>query len=269
MIASSVAIIGAVCRRTWLKTVRRPVLLTFSFFQPLMWMLFFGFLFHRYRLDELSETLHAHGARAQPLAYLDFLVPGISLMTILFGASQSGIGWIRDLQTGFLPRLLLCPVAPTAVLLGKLLADVLRLLGQAFIVLGLGLLLGARLEPALSALPFALLAVVLFTVALASLSCTIALYTRSQEVMATFVHTINMPLLFTSTVLVPARQMPDWLAAVSHWNPLTVTAEAWRGALLLGQVPTLAETILPLGCLAVLLFLAALWAMMRVRFWSQ
>lgn len=265
---SALAIIGIVCRRTWLKTVRRTVLLTFSFFQPLMWMLFFGFLFQRYSLDEWNEVLRARAGHARPLAYLDFLVPGISLMTILFGASQSGIGWIRDLQTGFLPRMLLCPVAPTAVLVGKLLADVLRLLGQAFIVLTLGLLLGARLEPMWSALPLALLAVVLFTVTLASISCTIALYTRSQEVMATFVHTINMPLLFTSTILVPARQMPEWLAVVAHWNPLTATAEAWRGALLLGQTPSLGECLLPLAGLAVLSFLAAVRAMVGVRVWS-
>jgi ABC-type multidrug transport system permease subunit len=155
------------------------------------------------------------------------------------------------------------------VLLGKLLADILRLLGQALIVLLLGLLLGAHVEPLPPALPLAMLAVVLFTVALASLSCTIALYTRSQEVMAAFVHMINMPLLFTSTILVPERQMPAWLAAVSHWNPLTATAEAWRGALLLGQTPSLIETIFPLGCLAFLSFSAALRAMHGVRSWRQ
>jgi ABC-type polysaccharide/polyol phosphate export permease len=110
-----------------------------------------------------------------------------------------------------------------------------------------------------------MLAVVLFTVALASLSCTIALYTRSQEAMAAFVHMINMPLLFTSTILVPDKQMPDWLAAVSHWNPLTATADVWRGALLLEQIPPLFETLFPLGCLAFLSFLVALRAMEGVR----
>jgi ABC-2 type transport system permease protein len=124
------------------------------------------------------------------------------------------------------------------------------------------------MEPMWSALPLALLAVMLFAVTLASLSCMIALYTRSQEVMATFVHTINMPLLFTSTILVPARQMPDWLAVVAHWNPLTATAEAWRGALLLGQTPSLVECLLPLAGLAVLSFMAAVRAMVGVRVWS-
>lgn len=61
-------------------------------------VLFFGFLFHRYGLDTFLREL---GTRERPIAYLDFLTPGVCAMTVLFGASQSGIGWIRDLQTGF------------------------------------------------------------------------------------------------------------------------------------------------------------------------
>jgi ABC-2 type transport system permease protein len=79
--------------------------------------------------------------------------------------------------------------------------------------------------------------------------------------MATYVHLVNMPLLFTSTALVPRREMPAWLAAVAHWNPLTLTVDAWRGALLTGETPSLA-TLLALAGLAVALFLLAL-AQMR------
>ncbi len=252
MVVSLPEVLGAMCWRTWVKTFRRPVTLTFSFFQPLMWMLFFGFLFHRYSLEGLPRGV----------TYLDFLTPGVCTMTVLFGASQSGIGWIRDLQTGFLSRMFLCPAKPEILLLGKVLADVLRLLGQALVVLFLGLLLGARLHPHFVALPLALLALALFAAALASLSCAVALRTQAQEAMAAFVHVINMPLLFTSTVLVPQRQMPEWLAALSAWNPLTLTVEAWRGALLLGTLPSLSHALLPLALLALLLFGVA-WRAMK------
>jgi ABC-2 type transport system permease protein len=84
---NAIQILGAVCWRTWLKTARRPVVLTFSFVQPIMWILFFGFLFQRFNVG-----LVLHGVR-----YLDFLVPGVCAMTVLFGASQSGIGLIRDM----------------------------------------------------------------------------------------------------------------------------------------------------------------------------
>lgn len=232
--------------RTWRLTWRRPVLLTFSLGQPLIWMLFFGFLFERVRA--VGEGIH----------YLDFLAPGVSVMTVLFGASQSGIGWIRDLQTGFLPRMLNTPASPSAILAGKVLADTARLLLQAAVVLGLGVALGARLRPAPGALVAAAVCLALFAVAFSCFSCAVALGVRAQETMATFVHLINMPLLFTSTALVPRDRMPAWLADLARWNPLSLTVDAWRGALLSGQPPSLTLRILPLAAVAVVLFLAAL-----------
>lgn len=235
-------VVRAVARRTWTITWRRPVLLTFSLGQPLVWMLFFGFLFERFTLA---------GAR-----YLDFLAPGVSVMTVLFGASQSGIGWIRDLNTGFLPRMLSTPASPAAILGGKVLADVARLLVQSAAVLLLALLLGARLHPGPAALLAGMVCVALFAVAFSCLSAAFALQVRAQEAMATFVHLVNMPLLFTSTALVPRGQMPAWLATVSRFNPLTLAVDAWRGALLRGEMPEL-RSLLLLAALAAVLFLFA------------
>jgi ABC transporter DrrB family efflux protein len=240
-------VLWEVCLRTWRITWRRPVLLTFSLGQPLIWMLFFGFLFQRFPVSGI--------------AYLDFLAPGVSAMTVLFGASQSGIGWIRDLNTGFLPRMLNTPASPVAILAGKLLADVTRLLLQAAVVLAFGVALGARLHPDPAALAVAFLCLTLFAAAFCCLSCAFALQVRAQEAMATFVHLVNMPLLFTSTALVPRDRMPGWLAAAARLNPLTLTVEAWRGALLSGHVPSLTGHVLPLAAVAGILFLAALGRM--------
>lgn len=239
----------AVARRTWTITWRRPVLLAFSLGQPLVWMLFFGFLFQRFPLV---------GAR-----YLDFLAPGVSVMTVLFGASQSGIGWIRDLNTGFLQRMLGTPAAPSAILGGKVLADVARLLLQSAAVLLLALLLGARLSLDPAALFTGLSCVILFAVAFSCLSAAFAFQVRAQEAMGTFVHLVNMPLLFTSTALVPRGQMPGWLAEVSRFNPLTLTVDAWRGALLSGALPPV-RSVLLLAALAIVLFLFALNRMRAV-----
>lgn len=244
---SSVDVAWEICRRTWTKTARRPVLLTFSFAQPLMWMVFFGFLFQRYNLSGLGGAV----------SYLDFLTPGVCAMTVLFGASQSGVGWIRDVQTGFLPRMLNTPASHHALLFGKILADVLRLLAQALIVLLLALMLGARFAPAWDAVLPATLCLALFATAFSSLSCALALRTRAQEAMAAFVHLVNLPILFTSTALVPVRHMPEWLAAAARWNPLTLAVDAWRGALLLGDMPSAARQVLPLAVLAAVLYLVA------------
>lgn len=240
-----------VARRTWTAVLRRPVPLTFSLAQPLIWMGFFGFLFQRFQVGDPA-------APGRP--YMDFLAPGVCAMTVLFGATQSGIGWIRDVQTGFLPRMLRTPASYHGILLGKILADVLRLLVQAAAVLLLASLLGARFAPQPAAVLAGILALTCFAVAISCLSCTIALHTRAAESMALFVHLVNMPLLFTSTALVPARQMPPWLASVAQWNPLSLCVDVWRRALLEGQ-PSPFTTWLPLLLVAVVCYLAARHAM--------
>lgn len=215
-------ITAAICARTWTKIARRPVILVFSLVQPLMWMIFFGFLFHRYDVQDLGS--HAR--------YLDFLLPGVCVMTVLFGSSQAGTALIRDVQTGFLRRILLTSASPASVLAGKILADVIRLLAQAVVVGAMGCLMGARLNAGLSPVLTAIALLTLFAVGYASLSCWIALKTRSQETMGVFIQAVNMPLLFTSTVLVPHRHMPAWLASLAAWNPISLVADTLRFALL-------------------------------------
>ena len=232
--------------RSWLKTIRRPVPLTFSFVQPLFWMLIFGFLFHRFTL----------GPAYAGFSYLDFLLPGVCAMTVLFGASQAGIVVVRDLQTGFLQRMVRSSMHPVWILSGKIVADVTRLLLQAFVVALVGVALGAQLRIDPLALLLALVALALFALAYASLSCWVALETKAQESMAVFVHVVNIPLLFTSTALVPSAQMPAWLEALARGNPLSLVANGRREALLLGQMPE-AANLLPLLAIGILLFALA------------
>ena len=250
------AVFRAVFARTLLKTLRRPVPLTFSLAQPLMWMLFFGFLFQRYTLDNMPPELH----------YLDFLVPGIACMTVLFGASQAGIELIRDMQTRFLGRVLSTPASKTMIMAGKVLSDSTRLIVQALLVLVLGLALGAHLQLSLGTLAFMVFSLFLFAIAFCSLSCWIALKARSQENMASFVHLVNMPLLFTSTALVPDKQMPAWLASLARFNPLSLVVDNIRAALLPGiNVEWQLMYLLPIAIMAVLVFLAAVHALVHYR----
>jgi ABC-2 type transport system permease protein len=232
--------------RSWLKTIRRPVPLSFSFVQPLLWMLIFGFLFSRFTL----------GPEYAEFSYLDFVLPGICAMTVLFGASQAGIAIVRDLQTGFLQRMVRASMHPVWILTGKIVAEVARLLLQAFVVALLGIALGAWVWIDPLALLVALAALVFFAFAYASLSCWVALETKAQESMAVFVHVVNMPLLFTSTALVPSSQMPAWLEALAQWNPLSLVANGLREALLLGQMPD-AANLLPLLAIGAFLFALA------------
>jgi ABC-2 type transport system permease protein len=236
-----------------MKALRRPVVLSFSLVQPMIWMLFFGFLFQRYRIERPAGEIR----------YLDFILPGICAMTVLFGASQSGIELIRDIQTHFLGRLLNTPAQRPLVLLGKLTADVTRLVVQAALVFLLGLLLGARISPSPPGLALSVIALALFGFAFSALSCTVALLTRAPESMAVFVHVVNMPLLFTSTAFVPSRQMPSFLSSVSEVNPLTLVVGALRGSLLYAETPSVRHCLLPLALLALVFFGIASAALTR------
>ena len=253
MSAAALRIVSSVCGRTWMKALRRPVVLSFSLVQPMIWMLFFGFLFQRYRVERPGGEIR----------YLDFLLPGICAMTVLFGASQSGIELIRDMQTHFLERLLNTPADRRLLLIGKLAADVTRLLAQATLVFLLGLVVGTRISPSLPGVALSTVALGLFGFAFSALSCTIALLTRVPESMAVFVHVVNMPLLFTSTAFVPSRQMPAFLSSLSEINPLTLAVGALRGSLLFEEVPSLSRCLLPLALLALVLFGIASAALTR------
>jgi ABC-2 type transport system permease protein len=243
----------AVAVWTWTKVARRPVVLSFSFVQPLLWLAFFGFLFHRYPLGDGLDV-----------PYLDFLVPGVCGMTALFGASQSGIAFIRDMQTGFFERLMHTPTSPVVIVGAKIGADALRVVAQAAVVLALGVLLGADLSLAPGPLLAGVAALFAFAFAFASISNLLAFMARVPEVMATFVHVVNMPILFTSTALVPARDMPPFLAGVAAYNPLSAAVDVLREALLHGVVhPNLGMSLASLGTLGLVCFAAAVAAATR------
>lgn len=245
-------VMRAVFARTWRKVIRRPVPLLLSFVQPLIWMLFFGFLFHRFNL----------GPSESSLAYIDFILPGICAMTVLLGASQSGISLIRDIQIQFLPRLLATPAGPQWLLMGKVAADVTRLLAQAAVVGLLGLVLGAKVQTTVWPVLLAVSYLGVFATGYACLSCSIALRTQSQESMAAFVHVVNMPLFFTSTALVPTKHMPLWLETVAVWNPFSVVVNTMRQALLSGVIDPVLPTLGPLVLLTAVLFGVA-WRAMK------
>ncbi len=240
------------CLRHLRAALRRPVLLTFSLAQPLLWMTFFGFLFQRTATPELLKGVD----------YLTFVTPGISLLSVLFGASQSGVSLIRDIQTGFLGRMLSTATPALAILFGKLLADLVRLVLQALLVVGLGCLLGADLTIVMANAPLAFLAVAGFALLMSSLSCLLAALTRTPELMGAYVHLVNMPVLFTSTALIPSRHMPEWLARFATYNPLTVTVEALRALCLGWQGPGLLPVV-ALVCAASIMLVFSTLALAR------
>tara|TARA_B100002052_G_scaffold194453_1_gene177302 strand:- start:1343 stop:1999 length:657 start_codon:yes stop_codon:yes gene_type:complete len=187
-------------------------------------MTFFGFLFQRFPISS------DHGK----IQYLDFLLPGICGMTVLLGASQSGISIIRDSQTGFLERMIITTKQLSSFVAGKIIADLFRVIFQAVIVIILGILLGAIVHLNVNTLASSIF-LILFGFAYCCLSCLIACKTDSQEAMSAFIHIANMPIFFTSTALVPSKAMPAWMEKLAEWNPLTMAVTPLRQAMVIQE----------------------------------
>jgi ABC-2 type transport system permease protein len=245
-------------RRALVKLIRRPVILYFSLVQPMIWLLLFGSIFSRFA--EAPGFAEAFGGQS----YLAFFAPAVILQTILFGAGQSGIGLLNDLDSGYLSKLLTTPINRLAILLGKVLGDLTRMLLQGGIIIVMTFLFGIRFEDGIQftisyyygipGLIGALGIALLFGLVLSGLNVAIALTTRSTEATFLIANFLTFPLLFTSSALLPQQVLPGWLQAISSFNPVTHTINALR-ALLYGPaiVGNNADVVATLGLAIVVL----------------
>ncbi len=222
-------------RRLW----RRPIALYFSLIQPVIWMLLFGQLFNR--IARLPGAESAFGGKS----YFQFLVPAVVLQTLIFGAAQSGIGMINDIQSGFLSKLLTTPVHRMAILLGRILGDLTRMILQGVIIVAIGWVFGqfqsdpVSYEYGIPGLLGALLIGLLFGLGLAGFNVFVALKTKSTESTFLIANFITLPLLFTSSAQLPVPLMPPWLQYVARLNPVTYAVDSMR--LLMNGLQSLPE----------------------------
>ena len=119
------------------KLVRNPILLFFSLFQPIIFLLLFTQLFSSF--GDFPGFLAATGTSS----YLEFATAGILLQNAFGSALQSGTSIVLDIDTGFLQKMLVTPVSRYAILLGRLLSDAFRVVVQSIIILSLAFALGA------------------------------------------------------------------------------------------------------------------------------
>jgi len=209
-----------VCLRMWKKLYYRPIHLVFSFIQPLFWLTIFGFLF--------EKKIESPGGE-----YLSYLLPGILGMTVLQSSSQSGILFIKDFQTGFFGRYNFTMLSKHFALFFKIFADYTRMLVQIAIICIIGYAVGIKdISIGWQSLTLIIGSTFMFTYFYASLSCFIALKTKTSELMATFVHLFNLPIIFTSTALIPNKGLPIWLGNIAKYNPLSHLSDILRGAII-------------------------------------
>ena len=221
--------------------MRVPTLLVFATVQPVLFVLLFTYAF--------GGAIHVPGVAH----YIDYLLPGIFVLAIGFGASQTGVAIAEDLSTGMIDRFRSLPITGGAVLAGRVAADALRNLFVAALMTGAGAAIGFRFHTGTAAAIAAIALTVATGLAISWLNLLLGLSVRDPE-SAGLAGLFPMSILFfTSSALVPVATMPGWLQAFAKANPITVITDALRALCLGGATsrPVAEAAAWLLGLLAV------------------
>jgi len=215
----------AVTRRNLRHWTRQPQLLVFSTIQPVMFVLLFRYVFG----GSISGSL------PNGLDYVVFLLPGIFVQSVAFGATQAAVGLAEDLQGGIIDRFRSLPMARSAVLLGRTLSDLVRNTFVVLLMTAVGYLVGFRFQAGFVNAVGAIAIVVLFGFALSWVFSWVGLAVKGSESAQAASFVTIFPLTFASSAFVPIQTMPGWLQAFANNTPITAVVNAARGLVIGGD----------------------------------
>ncbi|MCU1460069.1 MAG: transporter [Acidimicrobiales bacterium] len=204
---------------------RVPEVIVFSTIQPVLFVLMFRYAF--------GGAIKVPGVR-----YVDYLMPGIFAQTVAFGSINTGIGLAEDLQKGLIERFRSLPMARSAVLAGRTVADLVRDVVVIALMVIVGFLVGFRVHTNIGAFAVAILLLLMFAFALAWVFAFIGLSVPNSEAAQAASFPPLALLTFASSAFVPLKTQPGWLQAFSAHQPLTINVNAVRALVLGGPTMT-------------------------------
>ncbi len=208
-------------RRSLLVWMRVPTLIAFTVIQPVMFVLMFRYVF--------GGAIPVKGN-----SYVQFLMPGIIGQTAAFATFGTAIALAQELQKGVIDRLRSMPMARSAVLSGRLVADTIRMIITILILVGVGYAVGFRFQNGVGpALAMVVLATV-FGISMACIAAWTGLAIGDEESVQAFGMIWLFPLTFVSSAFVPIATMPGWLQAFANNQPVTYVIDTMRGLALGG-----------------------------------
>jgi len=217
---------AVITKRNVFRNLRIPQLVIFATIQPVMFLLLFNYVF---------GGAITSGTAAGSSDYINFLIPGILVQTSVFGASQTALGLTEDLTAGIIDRFRSLPIARSAVLAGRTIADFLRMLFVSSLMLLVGSLLGWTFHQGFLRMALGVLMVLLFGFSMSWVMATMGLYVKTPEVAQTAGFLPIFPLVFASSVFVPVETMPSWLQGFAENQPITVLTNTARSLMLPDQ----------------------------------
>jgi ABC-2 type transport system permease protein len=205
--------------------LRQPAYAGITLVQPVIWLLLFGALF--------KSVVRIPGFSG-PGSYLEFLTPGVIIMTALFSSGWAGTVYIEDMNRGVMDRMLASPVRRGAMMISTLAYQGLTTVVQTLIVFAIAFAAGARFSGGPAGIGVTVVASVLISVIIASLSNAVALLVRSQEALIGISQFLVLPLQFLSSAIMDTSLSPDWVQHVARYNPVDWAVVASRESLFSG-----------------------------------
>ncbi|OIJ64515.1 ABC transporter permease [Streptomyces mangrovisoli] len=243
--------------QTWYMTqrqlmvfARQPAYAIITLVQPVIWLFLFGSLFRK------VVELGGFGTGS----YLDYLVPGVVVMSALSSNMWAGMGTLEEIQRGTLDRFLTTPVSRAALMNGNVVNNGLVTAAQSVIIVLLGLLGGADYPGGIGGIAVLVVASVLLGTVFGALSNALGMMVRERESIIGINTFLLLPLTFLSSAFMAPSQMPSWMRHVADFNPLNWAMVAGRSAM--SEQPDWG-VVLGRGGALLALAVAAVWLSIR------
>jgi ABC-2 type transport system permease protein len=182
--------------------------------QPAIWIIVIGNTFAG--TQPLIQSVGFEGE------YIEFMTPGVIVLTAIFTSIFGGVNTLWDRRYGFMNKALTSPISRSSIALGKMLAISLIAAMQASLILGIAIAIGVSFPNLLVIIPIMAI-VILFSLGFSGISVTVAATAKSQETFWGIINFLGMPLFMLSPALFPLDLLPEWLATAAKLNPVTYT----------------------------------------------
>jgi ABC transporter DrrB family efflux protein len=247
-LADTIADSRVMAARQLRKVLRRPMYVGYLFVQPVIFVLLFRYVF-------------GGAINAGRVSYVNYLMPGIIVMTAVFGALTTGLGLTEDMAGGVVDRFRSLPIARSSVLIGRTAADLVTNVITLVVMLLLGLAVGFRPSQPIYEIVLAFALVLAFAYVFSWISAFVGISVRNPETAQSVGFIWVFPLVFASSAFVPTARMPGAVRAFADVNPVTLVVNGAR-ALTIGHGHALGPA---LGTLAWLTGLLLIFVPLAVR----
>jgi len=208
--------------------------------QPAVWIIVIGNTFAG--TQPLIQSVGFSGE------YIEFMTPGVIILTAIFTSIFGGVNTLWDRRYGFMNKALTSPISRSSIALGKMLAISLIAALQAGLIIGIALAIGVSFPNPLIIAPIMAI-VILFSLGFSGISVMVAATAKSQETFWGVINFLGMPLFMLSPALFPLELPPDWLATAAKLNPVTSAVLFIRG--MMTGVTEGVNSLLSIGIIAV------------------